>query len=52
MIKEYLHVSDSSRDETMELEKLASQLSISETPQQVHTVDTQGHIIRIIMCYF
>lgn len=35
MLKEYLHVSKSNETETMELEKLAGQLSISETPQQV-----------------
>ena len=36
MIKEYLHVSkSSSQNETVELERLAGQLSISETPQQV-----------------
>ena len=35
MIREYLHVTDGSKDETEELEKLASQLSLSETPQQV-----------------
>ena len=45
MIKEYLHVSDSSRDETIELEKLASQLSLSETPQQVQLTHTHSHII-------
>ena len=35
MIHKYLHVTKSSKDETDELEKLASQLSLSETPQQV-----------------
>jgi hypothetical protein len=36
MMKEYLHVSkSSSQNETMELERLAGQLSISETTQQV-----------------
>ena len=35
MIQEYFHITDGSEDETEELEKLASQLSISETPQQV-----------------
>ena len=36
MIKEYLHVSkSSSQSETVELERLAGQLSLSETPQQV-----------------
>ncbi|CAI8018881.1 Ankyrin repeat domain-containing protein 54 [Geodia barretti] len=39
MIKEYLHVSkSSSQNETVELERLAGQLSISETPQQVDEV--------------
>ena len=35
MVKEYLHVSENSRNETIELEKLAGQLSLSETQQQV-----------------
>ena len=38
MMREYLAVSRSSKDETTELEKLASQLSISETPQEVNVL--------------
>ena len=36
MVQKYLHVTRSSKDETDELERLASQLSLSETPQQVY----------------
>ena len=35
MIWEYLQVSHSTRGETEELERLASQLTLSETPKQV-----------------
>ena len=35
MVQKYLHVTKSGKDETDELEKLASQLSLSETSQQV-----------------
>ena len=35
MIREYLHLTESSKNETEELERLASQLSLSETPEQV-----------------
>ena len=36
MIREYIQVSHSTRSETEELERLASQLTLSETPKQVH----------------
>ena len=35
MVQKYLHITKSSKDETDELERLAGQLSLSETPQQV-----------------
>ena len=35
MVQKYLHVTKSSKDETDELERLASKLSLSETHQQV-----------------
>ena len=35
MVKEYIHVSENDRNETIELERLAGQLSLSETHQQV-----------------
>ena len=38
MMREYLSVSRSTKDESVELEKLASQLSISQTPQEVKRV--------------
>ena len=38
MIQEYFQLTESSRDETDELERLASQLTLSETPQQVESV--------------
>ena len=38
MVQKYLHVTKSSKDETEELERLAGQLSLSETPQQVKTL--------------
>eukprot|EP00731_Ephydatia_muelleri_P028672 Em0020g316a len=38
MMREYLSVSRSTKDESVELEKLASQLSISQTPQEVDHV--------------
>ena len=43
MVQKYLDVTKSSKDETDELERLASQLSLSETPQQVKALDS--HII-------
>ena len=39
MIREYLQVSHSTRGETEELERLASQLTLSETPKQVCELD-------------
>ena len=39
MVQQYLHVTKSSKDETDELERLASQLSLSETKQQVNDVN-------------
>ena len=35
MLKEYLHVTKSNKDETEELEELAGRLSLSETSEQV-----------------
>lgn len=35
MIREYLQMSEDNKDESEELERLASQLTLSETPQQV-----------------
>lgn len=35
MIREYLQMSKDNKDESEELERLASQLTLSETPQQV-----------------
>ena len=40
MMREYLTVSRSSRDESAELEKLANQLSISETAHEVNDLTT------------
>ena len=40
MIREYLQVSHSTQGETEELERLASQLTLSETPKQVGTTCT------------
>ena len=42
MIREYLQVSHSTRGETEELERLASQLTLSETPKQVCTTKFQS----------
>ena len=42
MIREYLQVSHSTRGETEELERLASQLTLSETPKQVCTTNFQS----------
>ena len=35
MIREYLQMSEDNKEESDELERLASQLTLSETPQQV-----------------
>ena len=42
MLKEFLRVTQSSREETRELEDLASKLSVSETPQQVRGGTGEG----------
>ena len=42
MIREYLQVSHTTRGETEELERLASQLTLSETPKQVCTTKFQS----------
>lgn len=36
MVQQYLHITRGSKDEADELERLAGQLSLSETPQQVN----------------
>jgi len=46
MLKEFLRVTQSSREETTELEDLASKLSLSETPQQVMERGGAGEELR------
>ena len=42
MIREFLHLTESSKNETEELERLAGQLSLSETPEQVGEREWRG----------